>query len=159
MGIANIIVVDKLTGASRAVLDRPALITNVELLSAAGTTEGEKANGDAERSIIYAIVDRDTDGDSALTARDEAGCYISDLAGNGLHRINDPGSSLRIWYIDGRSIYLRVVVDGDHDGSFDNDDREERILRYDMGGQGTASRIVSDSLATAMIAIAKKPMR
>jgi hypothetical protein len=148
--IANIIFVDRITNASRALLDRPALIARFELIPGSGGVKG---------SIIYAIVDRDTDGDSSLTDDDEVGCYLSDAAGSGLRRITSEGISLRTWYVEGSAIYLRVLPDLNHDGSFDEEDGGEQILRFDIGGEGTASRVVSDSVVAATIAIAKKPVR
>jgi hypothetical protein len=151
--IANIIIVDRVTNASRALLDRPALIARFELIPGSGG-----AKGVTKGSIIYAIVDRDTDGDSSLTDDDEVDCYLSDAAGNGLRRITAEGISLRTWYVEGSTIYLRVLPDLNHDGLFDEDDGNEQILRFDIGGEGPASRVVSDSVVAATIAIAKKPV-
>ncbi len=146
----NLAFADLSTGETRLLWDRQALILNFEVVTRDGASESPVGVG-----VLMDVVEKDTDGDNALTAEDGSRAYLADVAGKSLAALTPDGTQLVNWEYDqgAKAAILRVRLDSDHDRVFSDDD-ETVLMRYAFGSAGEAQPLLDQGLVDRARAIA-----
>lgn len=146
----NLAFADLSTGETRLLWDRQALILNFEVVTKDGASESPVGVG-----VLMDVVEKDTDGDRALTSEDGSRAYLADVAGKTLSVLTPDGTQLVNWQYDqdAKAVILRVRLDSDHDHVFSDDD-DTVLMRYAFGSTGEAQPLIDQSLVDRARAIA-----
>lgn len=146
----NLAFADLSTGETRLLWDHRALILNFEVATRDGASESPVGVG-----VLMDVVEKDTDGNNALTAEDGSRAYLADVAGKSLAALTPDGTQLVDWQYDqdAKAVILRVRLDSDHDRVFSDDDATV-LMRYVFGSAGEAQPLLDQSLFDRARAIA-----
>ena len=147
----NFAFADLSTGQTHLLWDRPALILNYEVVTRDGASASPVGVG-----VLMDVVEKDTDGDGALTAEDGSRAYLADVAGKSLAALTPDGTQLVNWQYDhdARAVILRVRLDSDRDRVFSDDD-QTALLRFAIGSAGEAQPLIEQGLVDRARAIAR----
>lgn len=130
-------------GSGRLLLDRPALITELDF-PLPGFNEDS-----AQRFIAYEIVLEDSDGDGRLTEDDRRALYLSDLTGVGLRAVLPPALRLRGYgaSADGREMIILALDSAGTSSGSHEDEWPQRAFRLDLVTGAIQPFTALDSLA------------
>lgn len=130
-------------GSGRLLLDRPALITELDY-----PRDGFDEDS-LQRYIAYRIVLEDSDDDGRLTEDDERSLYVSDLAGGGLRPVLPPTLRLRSYAAatDGRQMIVLALDSAGTAPGAHEDEWRQRAFRFDLATGALEPFTALDSLA------------
>ena len=81
-------------------------------------------------TLIWTLIDRDTNHDGVINALDARRLYASDPAGQNLRPLSPEGTQARRWQWDSRSkeLFISVRKDANGDGQYTDEDGTELLV-------------------------------
>ena len=133
---------------SSLLLDRKAIISSIYYPS--------NSKGKFIKFLLYAITDKDTNGDGYINGDDETLVYISDMSGKNLKQITPPGTQFLDWNMDekGTFILISIVKDTNKDKKFDDKD-DTTIIKVNALKPEIGQEIIGEDTLKALGDISK----
>jgi hypothetical protein len=135
----NIMFYNNATGASHLLLDKKGIISSIYYPS------NKKEN--YVKFLMFAISDKDTNGDGYITGDDETIVYMSDLSGKNLTQITPANTQFLDWNMDEKGTYIliSIVKDTNKDHKFDDKD-DTAIIKVNPLKPGIGVEITTDEV-------------
>jgi hypothetical protein len=125
--IFNALIRNSRTGEQHLLLKEPAVLTSFQVPDPkCATGEGDVPCG----TLIWTLIDRDTNHDGVINSRDTLRLYASDLAGQNLRALSPEGTTMLGWKWDSRSseLFIGVRRDTNSDGEYTDEDGAELLV-------------------------------
>jgi hypothetical protein len=125
--IFNVLIRNSRTGDQHLLLKEPAVLTSLKVPDPkCATGEGDVPCG----TLIWALIDRDTNHDGVINFRDMRRLYVSDLAGQNLRALSSEGTTTLGWKWDSRSneLFIGVRRDANGDGEYTDEDGADLLV-------------------------------
>ena len=151
--IYNLIFYNKKNNQAHLLLDRKAIVRSFKFLDESNQensnqeTNEEKSASPQNRSILFHLVEKDTNGDEILNNQDAIVGYLSDWSGKNLKQITPSNAQFLTWQLDKSSnaLFVEVLNDSDGDRKFTAQD-ETTFLRVNLEKPEMGEDIIGDNL-------------
>ncbi len=146
--IYNFIFYNKKNGQSHLLLDRKAIVKSFKFLDEIDPkADKDKPAATKRRSILFHLIEQDTNGDEHLNRHDAIVGYLSDLSGKNLQQITPSDAQFLDWQFDKSSnaLFVQVLNDSDNDRNFTAED-EKTFLRVNLEKPEMGQDIIGDDV-------------
>jgi hypothetical protein len=125
--IFNVLIRNSRTGVQRLLLKEPAVVTSLSMPTPkCASGEGDVPCG----TLIWTLIDQDTNHDGVINALDTRHLYLSDLTGQNLRALSPEGAQALRWQWDSHSkeLFISVRRDTNGDGQYTEEDGTELLV-------------------------------